>query len=424
MKYRAVKGVQDIMPPEVFLWQKVETIARDVFREYGYRELRAPIMEFTTLFTRSIGETTDIVEKEMYTFEDRAGRSITLRPEGTAPVVRAYVQNHLHTIPKPQKFFYIGPMFRYERPQKGRFRQFHQVGVEAFGEESSRIDAEMLDMLRLFLKRVGISNLTFEINSIGCSICRPSYRTALSGFLNQKQDALCTDCRRRSETNPLRVLDCKVESCRKAIIETPRITDFLCEDCSDHFQSLMKDIGQLGIHFRTNHNMVRGLDYYTRTTFEVTSDQLGAQNTVAAGGRYDRLVEEFGGPSTPAIGFAIGIERLVSLMKEQKGIEERTPDLFIATIGEDASEEGFRLASGLRSRGIWVEIDYSGASLKSQFRKADKLKAEYVFIIGGDELSKGTVRYKRFSDGKEGEINRGDIYSFFTNPNFSNNRDT
>ncbi len=413
MKYRAIKGVQDILPPDVYLWQEVEATARQVFAPFGYREIRTPVMEFTEVFTRSIGETTDIVEKEMYTFNDRAGRSITLRPEGTAPVVRAYVENHLYSLPAPQKYYYIGPMFRYERPQKGRFRQFHQIGVEAFGEEDPRMDAEVLDMLRCFLERVGVDTLRFEVNSIGCDECRPIYRRALVDFLTGQMDSLCSDCRRRYEVNPLRVLDCKVTGCEEIKKKAPGITDYLCLGCRGHFDALLGYLELLKIPFSVNPAMVRGLDYYTGTTFEVTSESLGAQNTVAAGGRYDKLIEEFGGPAVPGIGFAIGMERLTALIKDRHGIVEPVPAVYFAAIGAEAENAVYKLASEMRTKGIRVELDYSGASMKSRFRKADRLKATYVFILGEDELSRGTVGYKRLSDGEQGEINKDDVMQFF-----------
>ncbi len=414
MKFRAIKGVQDILPPDVYVWQEVESAARQVFAPFGYKEIRTPVMEFTEVFTRSIGETTDIVEKEMYTFNDRAGRSITLRPEGTAPVVRAYVENHLYRLPSPQKYYYIGPMFRYERPQRGRFRQFHQIGVEAFGEDDPRMDAEVLDMLRRFLERVGVKDLGFEINSIGCDACRPAYREAMVDFLSGRVDTLCADCRRRYEVNPLRVLDCKAKGCSGMKEEAPRIIDYLCSDCRGHFDALRGHLESLGIPYRVNPGMVRGLDYYTRTTFEVTTESLGAQSAVAAGGRYDRLVEEFGGPAVPGIGFAIGMERLTMLIRDRRGVEEPAPSVYLAAIGADAEAAAYRLASEMRGSGIWAELDYSGASLRSQFKRADRLRAAYVFILGEDELARGVVRYKRLSDGLQGEIDMDDAVRFLS----------
>jgi len=314
MKYSALKGAQDIYPPDVYIWQDVENAAKVVFSVYGFQEIRAPIIEYTDVFIRSIGETTDIVEKEMYTFSDKAGRSITLRPEGTAPVVRCYVENHLYNLPSPQKFFYSGPMFRYERPQAGRYRQFFQIGVEAFGIAEPNIDAEILSMLKLFFEKLSLKDLNFEVNSIGCEQCRPDYKISVRDFFSTKIDSLCPDCKRRLDLNPLRILDCKVDACVKLKQGVPRVTDFLCNECRGHFSKLLSLLELLKVPYVINPEMVRGLDYYTRTTFEVTSENLGSQNAIAAGGRYDSLVEDFGGPPTPAVGFALGMERITSLI--------------------------------------------------------------------------------------------------------------
>lgn len=418
-KYSALKGIQDIFPPEIYIWQRVEEVARDVFFAYGFQELRAPIIESTDIFIRSIGETTDIVEKEMYTFSDKAGRSITLRPEGTASVVRCYVENYLYNLPSPQKFFYSGPMFRYERPQKGRSRQFYQIGVEAFGVEEPKIDAEILSMLKLFLEKAGLRGLNFEVNSIGCEQCRPDYKKALQDFFSGRLEGLCPDCKRRYEHNPLRILDCKVDACINLRQGAPKVMNFLCNGCREHFDALLSLLSLLKISYAINPDMVRGLDYYTRTTFEVTSVELGAQNAVAAGGRYDRLVEEFGGPPTPAIGFAIGMERIVTLLRTQTPnqtvqgkLRTSTPKVFIATIGTPAEKEGLIIADRLREKGIWVELGYKGNSLKSQLRRADRLSADYVLIIGDDELDAGKVKWKRLSDSSQGEILISEIFDF------------
>ncbi|MEW6416609.1 MAG: histidine--tRNA ligase [Nitrospirota bacterium] len=412
-RHIALKGMQDILPPDIYIWQKVEEVAKDVFSFYGFQELRAPIIESTDIFVRSIGETTDIVEKEMYTFSDKAGRSITLRPEGTAPVVRCYVENHLYTLPVPQKFFYSGPMFRYERPQAGRFRQFFQIGAEALGVGEPKIDAEIISMLRLFFERLGLKGLKFEVNSIGCEKCRPDYRKALQDFFSDKIERLCPDCKRRYDQNPLRILDCKVNECIKLRESAPHVTDFLCSECKEHFNILLSLLESLNISYVINPDMVRGLDYYTRTTFEVTSEQLGAQNAVAAGGRYDRLVEDFGGPPTPAIGFAIGMERITALLKSTGVQNVPVPKVFIATIGVPAEKEGFVIADWLRQKGIWVEIGYAGNSLRSQLRRADRLSANYVLIIGDDEINSGKLKWKRLSDGSQGEIPFHEVYDFF-----------
>lgn len=410
-KHRALKGIEDILPPDIFLWQKAEETARRIFAAYGFREMRPPIIESTEVFLRSIGETTDIVEKEMYTFPDKAGRSITLRPEGTAPVVRCYVERNLHNLPAPQKFYYLGPMFRYERPQRGRFRQFYQIGAEAFGSEGPAIDAEMISMLRLFFDSLGVAPLEFEINSIGCGLCRPFFKDALVGFFGPRLELLCPDCVRRHSENPLRILDCKVQGCIEARRGAPTVSGHLCGACTGHFEALKGLLEILGISFRVNHEMVRGLDYYTRTTFEVTSRGLGAQKAVAAGGRYDRLVGEFGGPETPAIGFAIGMERLVGLMKEEKGDVPR-PDVFFAVLGEGAEKEALRMSEALRQRGFWAELGGEGASLKSQMRRADRLGAAYVLIVGEDELRGRTVKWKRLRDGIDGEMAMDEACSF------------
>jgi histidyl-tRNA synthetase len=413
MKYSALKGVHDIYPPDILTWQKVEKAAKDIFTVYGFQELRAPIIESTDIFIRSIGETTDIVEKEMYSFSDKAGRHITLRPEGTAPVVRCYVENHLYNLPAPQKFFYSGPMFRYERPQAGRFRQFFQIGAEAFGVGEPKIDAEILSMLKLFFERLGLKGLNFEVNSIGCEQCRPGYRKALLNFFSDRLEGFCPDCKRRYEQNPLRILDCKVDACIKLRDGAPHVTDYLCGECREHFTAFQSFLIMLNIPHVVNPNMVRGLDYYTRTTFEVTCEHLGAQNAVAAGGRYDRLVEDFGGPPTPAIGFAIGMERITSLVRSSGTDSIPAPFVFIATIGESAGKEGLIIADRLREEGIWAELGYTGNSLKSQLRRADRLSADYVLIIGDDEINSGRLKWKRLSDGTQGEIPSSDVYSFF-----------
>ena len=412
MKYAALKGMQDILPPDIYVWQKIEAVSRDIFSVYGFQELRAPIIESTDIFIRSIGETTDIVEKEMYTFTDKADRRITLRPEGTAPVVRAYVENHLYNLPSPQKFFYSGPMFRYERPQAGRFRQFYQIGAEAFGVAEPKIDAEMLSMLRLFFERLGLKGLNFEVNSIGCEKCRPDYRKALIDFFSVRLDGLCPDCKRRFDLNPLRILDCKVDACIKLREDAPGVGDFLCNECKEHFDTLLSLLNLLNVPFVVNPGMVRGLDYYTRTTFEVTSEHLGAQNAVAAGGRYDRLVEDFGGPPTPAIGFAIGMERLATLIKSSGNQTVPVPQIFIAAIGSPAKKEGLVIAESLREKGIWVELSYEGNSLKSQLRRADRLSSQYVLIIGDDEINSGNLKWKKLSDGTQGEMLFQEVYDF------------
>lgn len=414
MKYSALKGIQDILPPDIHIWQKVESTAREVFQKYGFHEIRLPIIESTDIFIRSIGETTDIVEKEMYTFPDKAGRSITMRPEGTAPAVRCYVEHHLYNFPSPQKFFYSGPMFRYERPQKGRFRQFYQIGVEAFGVLQPSMDVEIISMLGNLLKGIGLKEVNFELNSIGCEKCRPDYRNALLNFFRNRLSDFCPDCQRRYELNPLRILDCKVERCIELRQGAPLVTEHLCSECRDHFDELVFRLQTLKVPYTLNPNLVRGLDYYTRTAFEVTSEHLGAQKAVAAGGRYDRLVEEFGGPQTPAIGFALGMERIVTLLKENWTEEHPSPKVFIATIGKESEIEGFRIAEDLREKGFWVEPNYGGASLKSQLRKADRIGAEFAFIIGENELKSGKIQWKNLKSGIQGEVEIANILTILT----------
>jgi histidyl-tRNA synthetase len=413
-QYRSLKGMQDILPPDIYLWQKVEQTAQRIFSVYGFQEIRLPVMESTSVFTRSIGENTDIVEKEMYTFTDKGARSVSLRPEGTASVVRSYVENSLYNLPAPQKFYYSGPMFRYERPQSGRFRQFYQIGVEAFGDPGAKLDAEVIAMLALLLSFLGLEGVSVQINSIGCEVCRPGYREALITFFSAKREGLCPDCLRRYDKNPLRILDCKASGCIELRQGAPRITDHICGDCRTHFEKLQSLLSLLKVSFSLNPEMVRGLDYYTRTTFEVTSQGLGAQNAVAAGGRYDRLVREFGGPETPAVGFALGIERVVELLKKAAPHAAPVPLVFIASIGDKAGSESLGIAQQLRQRGLWVETGDPSGSLKSQMRRADRLGARYVFIIGDEELLSGRLKWKGLDGSGQGELLFSEIEAFLT----------
>lgn len=400
---QSVKGVQDVLPPKVAIWQRIEQAAREVFAAYGFAEARPPIMEYTQVFTRSIGETSDIVEKEMYTFKDKGDRSITLRPEGTAPLVRAYVQHSLHTLPAPQKYFYLGPMFRYERPQRGRLRQFTQVGAEAFGLAGPGVDADLIASLVEFLSRVGLKGLTLELNSIGCEACRPGFRTALVEFFTPKHDHLCPDCQRRLGQNPLRVMDCKVPGCIELKAGAPTVNEHLCGGCREHFDGLTAMLNALDVNYVINPLLVRGLDYYTRTTFEVKSESLGAQNAVAAGGRYDKLVKESGGPDVPAIGFAVGLERIVEVLSTEP-LPTTAPDFFIVSMGAAATVVALKAAQGLRSQGVWVELGYGEGSLKSQMRRADKSGARLAIIIGDDELTKGQFTWKDLRNSESGQV--------------------
>ncbi len=408
MSISGIKGMNDILPGEVETWQFLERSAREVFGTFGYREIRVPVVEKTELFCRSIGETTDIVEKEMYTFSDKGGTSMTLRPEGTAPVIRAFIEHKLHTLDPVTKLFYLGPMFRHERPQKGRYRQFHQIGAEVIGLDDPKIDAQVLAMLSQFFHVAGISGVTLQINSLGCSECRPAYRQALLAFLNERLGQLCSDCQRRATTNPLRALDCKVPGCIEATAGAPAVVDHLCPGCALHFDAVHSHLTDLDVPFSVNPRMVRGLDYYTKTTFEMVTDRLGAQSAVAAGGRYDRLVADLGGPSLPGIGFAMGEERLALLLADVT-TAPLGPAVFIATLGTEAERYGFRLLTRLQRQGIYAEMEYAGKSLKAQLRRADKLGAQKVLIIGGDELARGVAQLRDMAAGTQDEVALADI---------------
>lgn len=406
MKIKALKGFKDILPGEVELWQILENTARAVFEQYNFHEIRVPVLEETALFQRAIGDTTDIVEKEMYTFVDKQQ---TLRPEGTASVLRSVIENGLLVQKPVQRLFTIGPMFRHERPQKGRLRQFHQLDIEVLGSENPLLDTELISLAALLFSELGI-NVSLELNSLGCPKCRPAYRKALLAFINERKDQLCSDCQRRSETNPLRVLDCKVPEDRKLMADAPSIQEWLCEDCAEHFNGVQQGLERLGIPYRLNKFMVRGLDYYCRTTFEFLTSDLGAQAAVAAGGRYDGLAELLGGPAgTPGIGFAMGMERIVLLMQQsgqnfQESIEPL--DIYIAGLGDNGQKEASRLAWELRQDGFSVGLDYEGRSLKAQMKLASRENASFVFIIGEDELAlgKGVLRNMRDRNAEQMEL--------------------
>jgi histidyl-tRNA synthetase len=384
-----VKGFKDILPEEARKWQKVEQFARAILADFGFKEIRVPILEKTELFTRGIGDTTDIVEKEMYTFSDRGDESLTLRPEATASVLRAYIEHNLFNQNTVSRLFTIGPMFRRERPQKGRYRQFHQIDVEVLGADDPRIDAEVILMLVHFLRGVGLGNLNLDINSLGCPGCRTTFREKVIAFLQDTQKDLCEDCQRRLHTNPLRVFDCKNEACGRIIKDAPSILDFICDDCREHFEKVESSLTLFDIPYRINNRMVRGLDYYTRTTFEVTIPHMGSQNAVVGGGRYDGLVRDLGGPDIPGIGFAIGFERLMALLPEEQAGDSPAPGLFIAALGDQAQQYAFHLCNQLRLKGIQAEMDYGAKSLKSQMKKADKLKSRYTLILGEREIENG-----------------------------------
>ena len=404
MTIKAIKGINDILPHVVGKWQLVESVARRIFSSFGFQEMRIPILEKTELFARSIGETTDIVEKEMYTFPDRNGQLLTLRPEATASMVRAFIQHKLHLQPSMRKFYTMGPMFRHERPQKGRYRQFHQINVEVFAMDDPMIDAEVIYMLLVFLEELKIPDIKLHINSMGCPDCRLPFRKSLAAYLEGVSDKLCSDCQRRRRINPLRIFDCKVDSCGKLVDEAPVLLDYLCNECEKNFQSVQEHLDSLAVAYAIDPFMVRGLDYYTKTTFEAITPHLGAQDAVGGGGRYDGLMKALGGPDLPGTGFAIGMERLILLLDDKAGAARDSIRLFVVCLGEEAKKRGFSLVQELRIRGLPVEMDYESKSLKAQMRRADKLEVTHVLIVGDDELAKGVALLRDMEASTQEEI--------------------
>jgi len=400
------KGTQDILPDDAYKWYYIENKIREILNKYGYKEIRTPIFEYTDLFVRGIGESTDIVTKEMFTFPDRKGRSLTLRPEGTAPVVRAYLENGMDRISKVIKLFYLGPMFRCEKPQAGRFRQFNQFGIEVIGTKYSAADAEVIITVLDVYKKLGLKNLEILINSVGCKKCRVDYVQKLKKYLKDKKDFLCSECKERYKKNPLRVLDCKKDSCKRIIEAAPVIIENLCQECESHFSEVKSYLDDQKIIFHEDPRLVRGLDYYTKTAFEIISRGLGAQNAIGGGGRYDDLVEELGGKQTPAVGFAAGIERMIIAIDQQK-IEwppKKELDIFVAKVNEKNKEKAFRLLQKIRNTGLSADMDYSGGSLKSQMRIANKIGARYTVIVGEEELSKDMVILRNMQTKEQKEV--------------------
>ncbi len=402
-----VKGFKDILHDEAKLYEKVINISKEFFELNGFKQLTTPILEKTELFVRSIGETTDIVQKEMFTFQDKNGEFLTLRPEGTAPVVRAYIENSLYAYGNIHKFYYFGPMFRRERPQKGRLRQFHQIGIECFGSESPLLDAHVIFILYNLLKKLMVKNVVIEINSIGCKSCRLNYKNKLKDFLINVKNDLCTDCQNRIEKNPLRVLDCKNEKCKELVKNSPQILNFLCEECKLHFENVEKFLTYFNVEYKINSFMVRGLDYYTRTVFEATSTSLGGQNAVGAGGRYDGLVNEIGGKNIPGIGFALGIERIILLSELKVDIKET--DVYLILLGNEVYEKGFEIYKELVNEGLSVEFDYEMKGLKNQLKKADRLNCKYAIILGEDELKEQVLLLRDLEKGKQEKISFLDL---------------
>lgn len=393
MLTNAPRGTKDILPDTVGDWLYVENKIRSLCQRFGYQEIRTPMFEHTELFQRGIGEGTDVVDKEMYTFQDRGDRSITLRPENTASAVRAYLQNKLYGDNALTKLFYIGSMFRYDRPQAGRMREFHQFGVEAIGEINPAVDAEIILLAMKLLEGLGLKDLELYINSVGCPKCRSKYREMLQNFFRDKLEDLCEDCRSRFERSPMRILDCKRDSDKPYMVDAPRITDCLCDECSEHFNRLQKYLTKAGVKFSIDPRLVRGLDYYTKTAFEIKYPPLGAQSAVAGGGRYDGLIEEMGGNPTPAVGFATGLERVLLALEKQGLLPDKknAVDVYVVALGERAQEEAFKLVMDLRDAGLNAAVDYAGRSMKAQMKQANKLNARYAAIMGDDELADGVV---------------------------------
>lgn len=400
-KVQKIKGFADLFPAEAAKYTFMESCAREIFSRYGFGELRTFILEKIELFQKSIGEDTDVVGKEMFTFPDRKNRSLTMRPEATAGVVRAFIESKTHQPGSVSKFFTFGPMFRYERPQKGRQRQFHQINAEVFGADEPQADAELILMLTAFLHRIGLKDLTVELNSLGCHECRPAYKQALVDFYKSKDKAnFCEDCQRRMETNPLRVLDCKVPTCKELVQDAPVITDHLCPDCEAHFADVRAVLDGANVSYALNPRLVRGLDYYVRTCFEVTSNDIGSQTSVAGGGRYDGLIKSLDGPDCPGSGFACGMERLALLLGD---VEPEAPDFYLAVVDGEAANEAMLFAQALRAKGLRGEVSFAGGSMKSRMRAANKSGARTCLILGGSELADNTITVKDMAGNREQE---------------------
>lgn len=412
-KFTSVKGMPDILPPETTLWQNIESTARLIFGTYGYHEIRTPIIERTELFRRGVGETTSIVEKEMYSFVDQSEESLTLRPEGTASVVRAYVNAGAYVSEPIARYYYMGPMFRRERPQKGRQRQFHQIGCELIGVESPLADAEIITMTAHFFVELGLDDAALEINSIGCKKCRPTFNQTLLEYLNVRETNLCEECRRRISRNPMRVFDCKNEKCQELLKSAPYMLDHLCDNCRKHFDEVKNALDLAGTKYKVNERIVRGLDYYMRTAFEFTSGKLGAQNAIAGGGRYDGLVKSLGGPDIAGVGFALGLERLVMLLSDKHALQKKEDIVFFAVLGERARDAVLPIIQVLRHDGVCVEWDYAARSLKSQMRRAAKIGAESVVIVGDDEIIKERAIVRDMREGTQREVHIKDLPMHF-----------
>lgn len=412
MAIKAPKGTHDVTPQEAAIWQYIEETAREICKEYGYGEIRLPVFEHTELFQRGVGDTTDVVQKEMYTFNDKGGRSITLRPEGTAGVVRAYLENNLYANAQPTKLFYLLSCYRYEKPQAGRLREFHQFGVECFGAQGPAVDAEIISVAHELFRRLGLSDIALHINSIGCPKCRKEYNRKLQEYFEARKDELCETCRDRLYKNTLRILDCKSPVCQEIAKDAPLIIENLCEECEEHFEKLQEYLKIMNIEYQIDPYIVRGLDYYTKTVFEFVSSQIGAQGTVCGGGRYDGLVEELDGVPTPGIGFALGLERLILLLHNVGITKEPEPlDLFLVALGEKADLYVQNFVYGLRKAGVSCDRDYLSRSFKAQMKYANKTGSRYIIVIGDDEISQDAGKLKNMDTSEETEIRLSDIRS-------------
>ena len=416
MLTKAPRGTKDIIPAEAYKWNYLEGKFRDLCRLYGYEEIRTPVFEHTELFKRGVGDTTDIVQKEMYSFKDRGDRDLTLKPEGTAGVIRAFIENKMFADAQPTKLFYITPCFRYERPQSGRQRQFHQFGVEAVGSDTPSLDAEAISLAMQFLGELGLKDLSVSVNSVGCPVCRESYNKLLKEYLEKKSDVLCDLCNERREKNPMRVIDCKVQTCQDNIKDIPLMADHLCEDCQDHFEKLKSYLDEMNIKYHVDKKIVRGLDYYKRTAFEIISNDLGAQSTVCGGGRYDGLVEQMGGPEGySGVGFGMGVERLL-LTLEANNIEIENPnktDIYIVTLGEMAKLKSFAILKNLRDNHISADKDHLDRSFKAQFKYSNKINAKYTIVIGDEELEKDEATLKNMETGEQKSVNISNLVEEF-----------
>ena len=414
MLTKAPRGTKDVLPSESYKWHYLERIIREITELFGYKEVRTPVFEHTELFVRGVGDTTDIVQKEMYTFLDKGNRSITLKPEGTAGVVRAYIEHGLHNLAQPIKMYYITPVFRYENPQAGRLRQHHQFGVEVFGAKEASIDGEIIALAMELFHRLGLKELELNINSIGCPNCRPRYHEVLKKYLEDHLDELCQTCNTRYDKNPLRILDCKNKECGVIVKDAPIILDYLCQECSTHFEELQSFLSAANIDYKVNPMIVRGLDYYTKTVFEIISNQIGAQGTVCGGGRYDGLVKECGGPDTPGAGFGLGLERLL-LALESQNLEipqQEARDVYVVTIGQQARHKAFELLQLMRSNNILADMDHVGRSVKAQFKYADKANVSWVCILGEEELQNNQIKVRSMKDGSEELVSQDKVIDY------------